>query len=88
MSAEDIQQSIEDMPEDCFEIVPENWDAFIWFTHVSEFWIWSNGMRVALDIRTILQDADVLEREFTKDDYIKLKTLGRHAVAAQAENNE
>lgn len=88
MSQAEIDEEMAKEANNDLEVVPENWAAFWWFIEVSEFWIWSKGYRVALDIQTIMLDASITKREYTSSDYVKLKELGRHASAALAKSDE
>ncbi|AYA63828.1 DUF1799 domain-containing protein [Alteromonas sp. RKMC-009] len=81
---EHLQQD-DDFQDRTLELLPENQAAFYWFLDVDDLWIFSEGIRVALDIRAVLADAEAIERRYTKQDYVKLRQLSRHVVATLAE---
>jgi hypothetical protein len=85
LSIDDLVGDLDEPTQDTLEIAPENITAFYWFVDVDAdgFWEHINGYRHCLDIKTILIDADITERDFKADDYKKLKLLGRFAVSAE-----
>lgn len=83
---EHLQQD-DDFQDRTLELLPENQTAFYWFLDVDDLWVFSEGFRVALDIRAVLADAEATERDFDKEDYVKLRVLSRFAVFALAERN-
>lgn len=67
------------------ELLPENITAFYWFLDVDDLWIYTQGIRVALDVSAVLADATASERKYTKQDYQKLRILSRHVVSILSE---
>lgn len=91
MSEAEISAKLDEEPEEVLEILPENLPAFNWFLDVGQFWVWSQGFRVALDIQTILKDAEIMGRKVIKQDYVKLKLLGElalEAISKEAKDHE
>lgn len=65
-----------------FEVLRENWVAVRWFTEVDDLFIVNSGVLIGLDLQAIKADAEFLGREYTPDDYRRLRVIGRAATAA------
>ncbi|MBU2979005.1 hypothetical protein [Alteromonas sp. C1M14] len=88
MSEAQIQEQLQgddEFKDRTLELLPENQAAFYWFLDVDDLWIYSEGYRVALDVRAVLADAEATQRHFTKQDYMKLRLIGRNVVSTLAE---
>jgi hypothetical protein len=81
-SDEDIAAALKgrkDLNEDFF-VLDENWEALKWFLEVSDQFNYTQGVCVGANLVGVKADAEMSGRQYTPEQYDKLRKLMRFAV--------
>jgi len=78
------QALIDSLSQDkVIKIMPMNWPTVIWFTQVQDLLRWrSDGQCLGLDLVQIKTEADLSKRNFTNEEFKKLRMMSISAARA------
>lgn len=83
-----IESFIGDIEDEDPVLLFENQAAFSWFLDVDDLFIFNGTVAIGLDIKAIAADAEMSGREYTPEDYKKLRHTGRAAANALNEGSK
>lgn len=64
-------------PDDQFEVLPENMETVEWFISTDDLYIWNGPVCLGLDIKAVRDDALMMGKEYTPQQYQGLRIMGR-----------
>lgn len=68
------------MPDDHFDVFPENWEALNWFLQVDREWKLDPVLGYSLNLQAVQADAQLSGRQVDPDDYRKLLDIASTAA--------
>lgn len=88
ISAKQIHQELNQYQAQEIELLLGNEKVFKWFIETDDLYRFTQGFCVGLDVTAVKDDAQLNEREFTKQEYQLLREMGKAAAAAMNEQRE
>jgi hypothetical protein len=83
-----IESFMGDIVEEDPVLLIENKAVFLWFLDIDDLFIFNGAVAIGLDLNAISIDAQMSGREYTTEDYKKLRHIGRTASNALNEGSK